>query len=124
MPSVLPRTSKEFSALLVQPWRCRIAFFAGMPRISMMTSASTSSATLRVLENGALNTGTPWASAACRSTWLVPMQKQPTAASRGAAFSTSAVSWVRERMPRKCASAMASCSASPASALGEVTICE
>ena len=37
----------------------------------------TSSATLRVLLNGALNTGTPRWLAASRSTWLVPMQKQP-----------------------------------------------
>ena len=35
-----------------------------MPRISRMTSAITSSATLRVLENGALKTGMPRSSAA------------------------------------------------------------
>ena len=38
-------------------------------------------------------------SAACRSTWLVPMQKAPMAMSFGAAASTSAVSCVRDRMP-------------------------
>ena len=47
------------AAVLTQPPRCRIAFCSGMPRISMMISASTSSATLRVLENGALKTGMP-----------------------------------------------------------------
>jgi hypothetical protein len=34
-----------------------------------------------VFEYGALNTGTPLSIAASRSTWLVPMQKRPTAAS-------------------------------------------
>src|ERR1039457_4840094 len=55
-----------------------------MPRSSRTISASTSSATLRVLENGALNTGIPRSSAAARSTWLVPIQKQPTPTSRAA----------------------------------------
>ncbi len=76
----------------------------------------TNSATLRVLENGALNTGTPSVSAVRRSTWFVPMQKAPTAMSFGAAASTSAVSCVRDRMPTTCASAMASLSACPSSA--------
>ena len=71
-----------------------------------MASASTSSATERVLEYGALNTATPCSRAASRSIWLVPMQKAPTATSLGAASKTSAVSWVRERMPRKCTSAI------------------
>ena len=59
-----------------------------MPRISMMISPITSSATLRVLEKGALNTGMPRLRAERRSTWLVPMQKQPTAIRRSAASST------------------------------------
>jgi len=71
-----------------------------------MASPSTSSATDRVLENGALNTAMPRCRAATRSTWLVPMQKQPMAISLGAWASTSAVSWVRERMPTKCTSAI------------------
>ena len=66
----------------------------------------TSSATLRVLLNGALNTATPRLVAAARSTWLVPMQKQPTATSLRAASKMSSVSWVRERMPTKWAPAM------------------
>ena len=81
MPSVLPRTSNELAALFIQPPRCSSAFFCGMPRISMMISASTSSATLRVLENGALNTGTPRLAAASKAIWLVPMQNAPTATS-------------------------------------------
>ena len=60
-----------------------------MPRISMIVSASTSSATLRVFENGALKTGMPRSCAAFRSTWLVPMQKQPTPTSFGALSKTS-----------------------------------
>ena len=72
-----------------------------MPRSSRMISASTSSATLRVLENGALNTGMPRSSAAARSTWLVPMQKQPTPVSREAFSKNSRPSCVAERMPTK-----------------------
>ncbi len=49
-----------------------------------MISPITSSTTLRVLEYGALNTPTPRAAAAARSTWLVPMQKQPIATRSGA----------------------------------------
>lgn len=41
----------------------------------MRYSPVTSSVTLLVLENGALNTGMPWRDADSRSTWLVPMQK-------------------------------------------------
>ncbi|KAG0735130.1 hypothetical protein G6F46_015799 [Rhizopus delemar] len=59
----------------------------------------------------------PASSAASRSTWLVPMQKQPTAISRLASASTSALSWVRERMPTMCASAMRAFSSSSGSAL-------
>ena len=44
-----------------------------------MISAMTSSTTLRVLEYGALKTAMPRSAAASRSTWLVPMQKQPIA---------------------------------------------
>ena len=50
----------------------------------MTISPMASSATLRVLENGALNTGTPTPRAASRLTWLVPTLKQPTAISRSA----------------------------------------
>ena len=81
-----------------------------------MISASTSSATERVFEKGALNTGMPRIIAASRSIWLVPMQKAPTVTSFGAAAITSFVRRVRERMPTKWASAMASFSSSPASA--------
>lgn len=42
-----------------------------------MTSEMTSSATERELENGELKTAIPARAAASRSTWLVPMQKQP-----------------------------------------------
>jgi hypothetical protein len=82
----------------------------------MIVSAMTSSATLRVLEYGALNTGTPRRRAAARSTWLVPMQKQPTAIRRRARCSTVSVRCVRERMPTMCASAMRSSSFSSDSA--------
>lgn len=46
-----------------------------------MISLMTSSATLRELEKGELKTAMPDEAAATRSTWLVPMQKQPMARS-------------------------------------------
>ena len=46
-------------------------------RESPTISAMTSSATERELEKGELNTGIPAFAAVSRSTWLVPMQKQP-----------------------------------------------
>ncbi len=81
-----------------------------------MISANTSSATERVLENGALNTGTPSSRAAFRSTWLVPIQKQPKATNFLAAANTSAVICVRERIPIKCASLTASNNSCPSKA--------
>ena len=64
-----------------------------------MISPITSSTTLRVLEYGALKTATPRSAAAARSTWLVPMQKQPIATRSWAASSTRRVTWVLERTP-------------------------
>jgi len=64
----------------------------------------------------------PASSAASRSTWLVPMQKQPMAIRRLASASTSAVSWVRERSPTICASAMRAFSSSSGSALAWYSI--
>ncbi len=88
-----------------------------MRRSSMTISPITSSATLRVLEYGALNTGMPRARAAARSTWLVPTLKQPTTHQPVGGANTAAVSWVRERMPRMCTPCNASTSAAPSSAL-------
>ena len=59
MPSFFPRTSRAPVAVLSHSPRWAAAFRSGMPRMSKMISASTSSATLRVLENGALKTGMP-----------------------------------------------------------------
>ncbi|MOA27619.1 hypothetical protein D3C78_1485060 [compost metagenome] len=73
-----------------------------------MASPSTSSATERVLENGALNTGMPRCMAESRSTWLVPMQKQPTTR-RSGLDSKAASRCVRERIPATCAPRRASC---------------
>ena len=56
-----------------------------------MISASASSTTLRVLENGALNTATPRRLAAATSIWLTPMQKAPIATRSGAASRTRSV---------------------------------
>ncbi len=115
MPRVRPRTSRApLTVLRHTPARASAAF-SGTRRISMMISPITSSATERVLEYGALNTGMPRRFAACTSTWLVPMQKQPMQNSRSAAASTSAESRVRERMPTTWASRI---SASRSSASG------
>ena len=81
--------------------RCAATDFGKMPRISMMIWPSTSSATLRVLENGALKTGIARCRASSSATWSVPMQKQPRAISRSAAASTRGVTLVRERMPEQ-----------------------
>ena len=67
-----------------------------------MISPITSSTTLRVLEYGALNTAIPRSAAATRSTWLVPMQKQPIASRSGAPSSTASVMWVLDRIPSSC----------------------
>ncbi len=64
-----------------------------------MISAMASSTTLRVLENGALNTAVPCSVAVVRSIWLVPMQNAPIASRSGAASSTALVTLVFERMP-------------------------
>ena len=88
-----------------------------MWRISMMISPKTSSATERVLEYGALKTGMPKRFAAFKSTWFVPMQKHPTAISFFADSSTSAVNFVRERMPTMCVSASSFFNCSPSRAV-------
>ena len=57
MPSFRPRTSCAPLADLSQTPACIFAFFSGSRRAIEMISAIASSTTLRVLENGALNTG-------------------------------------------------------------------
>ena len=86
-----------------------------------MISASASSTTLRVLENGALNTATPRRLAAARSIWLVPMQNAPIATRSGAASRTRSVICVPDRMPSRFTSPMASMSSSSSSARESVS---
>src|ERR1035438_2044330 len=76
-------------------------FFSGSRLAIAMIAASASSTTLRVLENGALNTATPRLLAAARSIWLTPMQNAPIAASCGAAARTRSVTCVPELTPRR-----------------------
>ena len=90
------------------PWRtcprrrrASAAVFSASRRASTMISPITSSTTLRVLEYGALKTATPRSAAAARSTWLVPMQKQPIASRSGAASSTRGVIVVLDRIPSR-----------------------
>ena len=99
MPRRRPRTSWAPAADLSQSPACIAAFFSVSRRVSAMISETAISTTERVLEYGALNTATPCPAAEGRSIWLVPMQNAPIARSRGAAASTSAVTWVVERMP-------------------------
>ena len=120
MPSFLPRTSCAPLADLSQvPW-CIFAFFSGSRLAIEMISAIASSTTLRVLENGALNTATPRLAAAARSTWFVPMQNAPTASRSGAAAKTRSVTWVCDLMPRRLMPWSASMSSSSPSARGIV----
>ena len=84
----------------------------------MTTSARIISATLRVLLNGALKTGTPWRLAADSSTWLVPMQKQPMVRSLSAPTSELARTWVLLRMPSTWTSRRRSRSSSSLGAYG------
>ena len=72
-----------------------------MPRSSNKVSPNTNSATERVFEKGALNTGIPKDCAALISTWFVPIQKQPIATNFLAWLSTFSLRFVRERMPIK-----------------------
>ena len=123
MPSVLPRTSLEPTALLSQPPACADTDFGKMRRISMTISAMVSSATERVLENGALKTGMPMVRQAARSTWLVPTEKQPIATSERMPSITSAVICVRERMPSRRTPSSASRRAAPSSAFVRRSIC-
>ncbi len=101
MPRVRPRTSWLPFADLSQTPSCIFSVFSVSRRASAMISPITSSTTLRVFEYGALKTAMPRSAAATRSTWLVPMQKQPIACRSVAASSTRGVMWVLERMPSR-----------------------
>jgi len=112
MPSVRPRTSWLPSAALSHTPACIPVFFSVSRRVNAMISATASSTTLRVLEKGALKTGTPAAAAADRSTWSVPMQKAPIAINRGAALTAAALTDVLDRIPSRCTSPMRAISSS------------
>jgi hypothetical protein len=99
MPRRRPRTSWLPAADLSHSPACICAFLSVSRRVSAMISARTSSTTLRVFENGALNTAMPRPDAAARSIWLTPMQNAPTASRFGAASSTRSVTFVPDRMP-------------------------
>ncbi len=108
MPRVRPRISCAPLADLSQTPPCSASFFSVSRRVSEIISATASSTTLRVLENGALNTAIARRAAAVRSIWFVPMQNAPTASRSGAAASTFSVTRVPERMPSSCTPARAS----------------
>ena len=112
MPSLRPRTSWLPTADLSQTPACMALFFSVSWRPIAMISAMASSTTERVLEKGALKTAMPWAAAAARSIWLVPMQKAPIAVRCGLASMTRWVTTVFERMPSRSTSARAARSSS------------
>ena len=119
MPSVLPRTSWLSLADLSQPPSWAATERGKMRRSSMTISPMTSSATLRVLENGALNTGMP---SRLGGIEIDLVGADAEAADRdqpvGGLAAPAAVICVRERMPRTCTPLSASMSACPSSALG------
>ena len=121
MPSRRPRTSWLPAADLSQMPACICAFLSVSRRVIAMISATASSTTLRVLENGALNTAMPRRAAAARSIWFTPMQNAPTASRSGAAASTRSVTCVPDRMPSTCTPPIAAISSSSASAFGAVS---
>ncbi len=121
MPSRRPRTSWLPAADLSHSPACIWVFFSGSRRAIAMISASASSTTLRVLENGALNTATPRLLAAARSIWLTPMQNAPIATRPGAASRTRSVICVPDLMPSRFTSRTASTSSSSPSARGRVS---
>ena len=100
MPSVRPRTSWLPFADLSHTPSCIRWVFSVSRRASATIPPNTSSTTLRVLEKGALNTAKPRSAASFRCTWLVPMQKHPTASRSFPASSTAGVTVVLDRIPR------------------------
>ena len=116
MPSRRPRTSWRPSADLSHSPSCIARSFSVSRRVSAMISARASSTTLRVLENGALNTATPRLVAPATSIWFVPMQKAPIAESCGAASRARSPTCVLERMPSRWTPSSAEISSSSSSA--------
>ena len=101
IPRVRPRTSCRPVADLSQTPACMPRSFSVSRRVMAMISARASSTTLRVFENGALNTATPRVLAAARSIWLVPMQNAPIATRSVSSVSTFSVTWVLDRIPSR-----------------------
>ena len=99
IPSVFPRTSQQPAETLFQtPW-CISMLLSLICLAKVMISAMTSSATDLEFENGELNTQIPLLAAYWRSTWLVPIQKQPMTMRFFACLRTLAVNFVFERIP-------------------------
>lgn len=99
LPSVLPLTSQHFALTLFQDPRCISMERSPSWRARTMISAMTSSATLREFAKGELKTAIPSFAAYSRSTWFVPIQKQPTTSRFFASLRTFSVSFVLERIP-------------------------
>lgn len=99
LPSVFPRTSQHLLLTLFHvPW-CISIERSPSCRARAIISPMINSATLRELLKGELKTAIPCAAAYCRSTWFVPMQKQPMETRFLASARTRALSFVLERIP-------------------------
>src|SRR5437763_10280496 len=100
MPKVLALISQHLALTLFHVPACISMLRSPSWRASVIISPIMSSATEREFEKGELKTQIPCEDAYLRSTWFVPMQKQPTAMRFFASARTRAVSLVLERMPR------------------------
>lgn len=103
-PSVFPRTSQHLLLTLFHIPLCISLDRSHSCRAREMISPITNSATLRELLKGELNTAMPCVAAYWRSTWFVPIQKQPMTMRLRASLSTRSVSLVLDRMPMTCTS--------------------
>jgi hypothetical protein len=99
IPSVFPRISQHLLLTLFQVPLCISLERSPSWRARAMISQMTNSATLRELLKGELNTAIPCSAAYCRSTWFVPIQKQPITMRLRASFRTRSVNLVFERIP-------------------------
>jgi hypothetical protein len=111
-PSTLPCSSTPSHFERSQRPATRAAWAWGMLRAWASSRAMACSATERMLEVGALTTMTPRSVAAATSTLSRPTPARPTTWSEVPASSTSAVTWVDERMMRAWAPTMAPSSSS------------
>jgi hypothetical protein len=99
IPRVLPRISQHLLLTLFQVPLCSSFERSPSWRAKEIISPITSSATLREFAKGELKTAIPCLAAYSRSTWFVPMQKQPMTIKFLASLRTASVSFVFDLIP-------------------------